>query len=124
MYDGRNTPGDRIAFNLLPPIVKDLADVLGEVAMLLEMLRQRHYVRRHFTEMGRQIPNAQCIGPSTGQERSTRRIANRLLAIRSIERHAAGGKLIQIGRFDQRMTVASPKSLRKSSAAMNRTFRR
>ena len=45
----------------MDPIVIDLPDVLGEIALVLEVLGQRHHTGHRLTKMGGQIPDAQII---------------------------------------------------------------
>ena len=53
VHHRRNRPGYRIVLYLLAVVVKYLADVACKVAMVFEMLRQRHDVGASFSNMGR-----------------------------------------------------------------------
>jgi hypothetical protein len=102
-----NTPGNRIAFNLLPPIVKDLADALSEVALLPKALWQADDPWVMFAKVRRQVPDAQIVRTSAGQQGSSGRIADGLLAIGSIKLKATRGKPIDVRRFHVRTAVAA-----------------
>ena len=96
VHELRHTPRLRVAMNVLPPVVENLANTLREVAVVPEMLRQRDDARAALAEVCRQVPNAKRVGPQAGQHRGARRVAQRLLAIGMLEHPAALGQAIDV----------------------------
>src|SRR4029434_873948 len=88
------------------PVVIELADAGHVVAGLLEELRQRYHVGDVLAKLGRVLQHAGLIRPQTRQERRTARIAEWILAVRSVEPHAAAGQLVDPRRLDDLMSVA------------------
>ena len=80
----RHGPGLRI---VIAGMV-DLTHALNEVAVVLEMLRQRDDVRFGGAEVSDQIPDLRGIGPCSREEAGTGGRTNRLLHIGAIEDHA------------------------------------
>ena len=73
-------------------VVKQLANVLAEVTMILEMLRQRDEraaAGRGLAKILPQVIHADGVWSQPGQKRRPRRITNRLLTISSLKRHSA-----------------------------------
>ena len=68
--------------------VKDLADAAGFVAVVLEQLRKCNDVGHVCADECFEIVNLNRLRPPAGQERGPRRIAERKLAICSIELQA------------------------------------
>lgn len=66
-----DAPRNRVALNCLAEIVKNLAYVLREVAVLLEVLRQRYDVRQIRPEMRGQVPDAQRVGSAAREQRGS-----------------------------------------------------
>jgi hypothetical protein len=99
MHPLRYAPRGRIALEGMPPIVKHFADAGRVVAVLHEMLRQGDQIGMDITKVGRQVPDSQRVRTQAGQHRSARGIAQRLLAIRAVEQHAALGKPVQMRRL-------------------------
>ena len=102
-----HTPGVGVTFNLLPPVVKNLADIAGEPACLLELLRQRHDIRVCHPEMCGQVPDLQPVKAASRQQRCPRRVADRLLTISRIKGHTAVSQPINIRCLRKRMSVAA-----------------
>ena len=79
-----------------------LADADGGVAVVLEVLRQRDGVRGRVAELGREIPDAQGVGPQAGEQRGARRIADGLLAVGVGEDAGTRGEAVEVRRFGKR----------------------
>src|SRR6476469_3888422 len=84
-----------------------LAHAGGVIAVLHEHLRKGDDVGQSLSEMILQIKNSGRIWPQAGQERGTAGTAKRKLAIGMFEPHAASREPIDVGLFDQWMTVAA-----------------
>ena len=85
----------------------DFAHALHEVAILFEMLWQRHHVRQRGTEVRHQIPNLRRIGPGARHQAGARRRTDGLLAVGATKRHTALGDAIDVGRFDGVHAIAA-----------------
>ena len=107
VHELRHAPRLRVAVNVLPPVVENLANTLGEVAVVPEMLRQRHDARAALAEVCRQVPDAQRVGPQSGQHRGARGIAQRLLAIGTLEHPATLGQAVDVRADHMPGTVAA-----------------
>ena len=91
--------------------VKDLAQRLGAVAVLLEVLRQRHRVRRGLAEVRAEIVDAERVRPQAGEQRVARRRADRLVAVGAFEQHAARREPVDVRRLRQLVAVAAERRL-------------
>ena len=107
VHHGRHAPRRGIAFDPLPPVVVDLADVLGVVSLLLEDLGQRDEFGVPRAKVGRQIPDVKRVRPAASQERRPRRVADRLLAVGGLEQRAAGREPVEARRANERIAVAA-----------------
>ena len=85
--------------------MKNLANALGMVTVVLEQLWKGHDVRRMNAEMCWQIPHFQLIGTLTRQQRSPRRIAHRLLAVSMFKQGRARSKSINIGGLNMLLSI-------------------
>ena len=106
----RHTPRRRV-FAVAVADVKNLSQRLGAVAVLLEILRQRHRVRRGLAEVRPEIVNAQRGRPHAGEQRIARRRAHGLIAIRALEHHAASREPVDIRRLHNLVAVAAEHGL-------------
>ena len=89
----------RTAVLSLAHVVKQLANVLAEVAVILEMLRQRDErvaVGRRLAKRFPQVVHADGVRSQSGQKRRPRRIANRLLTVSPIKHQPPSRQPIQI----------------------------
>lgn len=76
--------------------MKNLAQPLGVVAVLLEPLRQRHDVGLGGANVFPVVEHLRGVGPMAGEERGAARVAERHLAISAFEYHAARRQLSEV----------------------------
>jgi len=88
-------------------VVVKLPHARGEIAVVLEELRQRDYVREDLADRSGVVVNAGGVGAKTAQERRAAGIAERILAVGAVEADAARGEAVNVWRFDERMVVAA-----------------
>jgi hypothetical protein len=85
----------------------DLADAGREVTETLKIFRQQVHAGQEFAR-GRAVQkDARRVRPPPAEQRSSRRIAQRILTIGTLKAHAAGGQAIEVGSFDERMPIAA-----------------
>jgi hypothetical protein len=90
----RNVPGDGI----LVAAVSDLADARREVSMVSEMLRKENDISK-ISPRGRVvIEDGGDVRSAAAEQRSARRIAEGILAIRAVEANTARCQAIDVGR--------------------------
>ena len=87
--------------------VEDLPRPRRRVAVVLEILRQRHPLRMRGAEVRRVIQHAARRREAPGEERRARRIAERELAIRAVEPHRARGELVHVRRQHPLRAIAT-----------------
>ncbi len=103
---GLRAPGI-VVFVVAVRDMKDLADAAGFVAVVLKQLRQGHDIWHMCTNERFQVENLDRLRPPARQERCTRRIAERELAICTIKLQTLRGKRVDVRRLDLRMAVAA-----------------
>ena len=77
------------------------------VAMLHELLRQRHDIGNGVAEISDQIPDLRRIGPQPRHDAGPRGIANRLLAVGAIKQNPARRKGVNVRRLDRLRAITS-----------------
>ena len=90
----------------------EFADPTHIIASLLKGLGQTHRFRQIFAELGHVLVNSSCIRSKAGQERRSRRVTERELAVSSVESHALLGECVQIGSFYHLIAI-TPKPIRQ-----------
>ena len=70
------------------PIVEDLTKTFRNIAMLAKVLRNGHNIRSGHAQVSVQTGHADCIRQLPSHQTRSRRMANRLLTISSVEKDA------------------------------------
>src|SRR2546427_186628 len=84
---------------------KNFSDARGEIAAVLEQLRQRDEVGKNFPNRHAVVVNLAGVRAQTAQERTAAWIAKRILAVSAAEAHTARRELVHVRRLDQRMAI-------------------
>jgi hypothetical protein len=77
--------------------VVDLANPLDKVAVVLEVLTQRHDLGEGCAKMGVEVVDAGGVGPGPGEDAGAGRGADRLLAVRPEKCDPRPGEAIEVG---------------------------
>ena len=93
----RNAPRLGITTKCLVPVVVNLANILCEVAVLLEPLRHRHDVRTSQSQVGSNVPDGKRIRAASTRERHLRRITDWLLTISTLKDDATRASRSRLG---------------------------
>ena len=94
----RRTPRARIPLCGRVPVVKDFSGAARFIAVLLEPLRQRAHPRVGRPKVRAVVPDAQRVGAQTGQQRTARGVAHRLLAVGPVKRDGAACEPVEVRR--------------------------
>jgi len=87
--------------------MEQLSDARGYISVSPKMFRQSNDIRSRSPEMCAVVEHAGRVGTQAGQKRSSGRIAERILAIGSLEQNTACSQPVDIRRTDERMSVAA-----------------
>jgi len=88
--------------------VVDLADLHGAISVAAKELGKKNVLRAQMRAGRRgQIDDPRRFGPQAAQERNSRRIADRVLAVGAVEPHALLRQAVDRRRLDDRMAVAA-----------------
>ena len=99
----RFAPGETVGEN----VMIDLSNRSGEIAVLHEVLRQGHHVRRHRPHISFEVPYLQRIRPQSCHQAGPRRIANGRLAVGIVENDTHPGEPVDIWTNHMRGAIAA-----------------
>jgi hypothetical protein len=98
-----NVPGDSV----LEQAVRDLAHTRREIALRLEVLGQEYNIAQELARPRAVVVDARGLRAPAAQQRRARRIAQRIIAVRMIEAHAAPGEPVDVRRLHDGIAVAA-----------------
>jgi hypothetical protein len=87
--------------------MQHLANRLGVIALLFEVLRQRNCIGGRITKVGVQFINRNRVWTLARQQGSARRIATGKLTVSSIESHTPLGQSVNVRRYSYFISIAT-----------------